>query len=612
MSVRRVPAPQATAPISAQRANVLLVDDQPENLVALEAALESVDARLVCVQSGVEALRAVLDEQFAVILLDVRMPVLDGFETMKLLKQRERTRNVPIIFLSAAQEERNVWRGYASGAVDYLHKPVDPEALRAKVSVFIALHEKELALQRAHAELEQRVLERTAELAASNEALEHEIAERRAAEHRLYELAHRDALTGFANRGMLMEEIDRALARTRRGAPPFAVMMIDVDRFKGVNDRLGHLAGDRLLLGLANRLASCLRSVDIAGRLGGDEFAILLDGVAAAEDATKTAARIQRALEVPFMFDGKEVSITASIGIAVMEPRYTKGEELLRDADAAMYRAKETGRARYQVFDLEMRTTATAQMRVEGELARAVGRAELLLHYQPIVDVRTTAPVGFEALVRWQHPERGLVHPADFIPLAESNGMIRAIGHWVLEEACRQLAAWHTHPALTMSVNLSTHQLADPDLARMIEDVIRGAQIDPRRLNLEITDSAVMPNIGLVEETLAKLRHLGVAVSLDDFGTGYSCLSYLHELPVTAVKVDRSFVQRLYTPKERPELVHAIVALAHTLGISVTAEGVETAQQLAFLRELACEHAQGFLFSEPLDAGAAIRFLTSA
>lgn len=583
--------------------SVLVVDDRQENLVALEASLEPLGARIVCVRSGFDALRAVLDHEFAVILMDVMMPGIDGIETIRLLKERERTRNVPIIFLTASRDAENLYRGYASGAVDYLFKPFDPDALRAKVAVFIALHEKELALQAAHAELEARVHERTAELAATNRELEQQVAERLAAERQLYELAHRDPLTGFANRALLMQELTRAVARAGRSPAPFAVMLIDIDHFKNVNDTLGHMAGDRLLLGIANRLSICLRDTDIPARLGGDEFAVILDGVGTAHDALQAADRIQNALSSPFILDGKEVLATASIGIALMESRYLRGEELLRDADAAMYRAKQSGRARSQVFDREMHDSVVAKTRLEAELVRAIDRNQLVLHYQPIVDTRTTELIGFEALVRWQHPERGLVAPAAFIPIAEGTGFIRSIDRWVLQTACRQLREWSA--PVTMSVNVSAQQLAHSDLASVVLATVHEAGIDPRRLNLEITESAMMTNIGIAEVSLARLRAAGIEISLDDFGTGYSCLSHLHDLPVTTVKIDRSFVQRLAVKTHEPVVIQAIIGLAHTLGMSVTAEGVESADQLAYLRTLGCERAQGYLFSKPIDAAAA-------
>jgi diguanylate cyclase (GGDEF)-like protein len=331
--------------------SILLVDDQPENLCALEASLEPVGQRLVCVSSGADALRAVLDNDFALILMDISMPELDGFDTVALIRERERSRHIPIIFLSAYPEQHHAMRSYSAGAVDYILKPFDPETLRSKVSVFVHLRQHELALHAAHAELEQRVLERTAELAAANIALEREIVERKAVEKRLFDQANHDGLTELANRDLLMTYLHRAVAQWRRQQTRrFAIMMIDLDRFKDVNDSLGHLAGDQLLRGVAQRLALCVREVDTVARLGGDEFAILVDGVAELKDVTSLAERIQHQLARPFVIDGKDVDASASIGIAMMKGSYRSADDILRDADSAMYSAKEAGRAGYRVF----------------------------------------------------------------------------------------------------------------------------------------------------------------------------------------------------------------------------------------------------------------------
>jgi len=332
--------------------SILLVDDHLENLYALEASLEPLGQRLVSVSSGTAALRAILDDEFAVILMDIRMPELDGFETVALLRERERSRHIPIIFLSAYPEQHHVLRSYSAGAVDYILKPFDPDALRSKVSVFVHLRQHELALRAISAELEQRVLERTAELAAANRALEREIVERKAVEQRLFDQAHHDGLTGLANRALLRTYLGRAVAQWRRNATrSFAVMMIDLDRFKDVNDTFGHLAGDQLLAGFARRLERCVREVDTAARLGGDEFAILVDDVRELEDVTRLAERIAHELAQPFTLDGNVVRASASIGIVMMTGSYSRGDELLRDADSAMYRAKEAGRGCYRVFE---------------------------------------------------------------------------------------------------------------------------------------------------------------------------------------------------------------------------------------------------------------------
>ncbi len=595
--------------------SVLLVDDRVENVLALEASLEPLGQRLVRAMSGEDALRAVLDEQFAVILMDIRMPGLDGFETLALLRKRERSRHIPIIFLTAYSEQQNLFRTYSSGAVDCLQKPFDPSSLRAKVSVFVHLRQNELALQAARDELEARVNERTNELASANTALEREIEQRKVIEQRLIDQAHRDVLTGLANRKLLLEHLKHAVGRWHRSPrPTFAVLMIDLDRFKVINDSLGHLAGDELLVEVSARLERCLRSVDTAARLGGDEFALLLDGIDELRDATHVAERIQAALRAPFVLDGREVFVSASIGIALMDQRYQAGSDLLRDADTALYRAKDAGRARTQVFDQTMHEIVLSQLHDEAELGAAVERGQLRLHYQPIIAVGTGAIIGFEALVRWQHPTRGLVSPAQFIPLAEETGLIRPIGRWVFDQACKQLAAWHAAGTgeLGIAVNVSANQLAEPGLAKYVGRTLQHHRIDPRLVELELTETTMMRGTTAEAHELAALHALGVSVSLDDFGTGYSCLSTLHQLPVTALKIDRSFVMPIGTADERPEIVRAIVMLAHNLGLRVIAEGVETPAQLQRLRDLGCEYAQGFYFSRPVDANAATVLLAAS
>ena len=591
---------------------VLIVDDRKENLLVLEAVLEPLGHRIVRAQSGRDALRAVLEEKFAVILMDVRMPGLDGLETMRLLRQQEGRRRVPIIFISAAEEEKQVYQSYSAGAVDYIRKPIDPDALRSKVSVFVHLRQHELALEAAHAEVEQRVAERTAELAQANSALAREIVERKAAEQRLTELAFRDSLTGLANRSLFMVHLERALRRSRRRpAEAFAVLMMDVDRFKVINDSLGHLAGDAFLVALAGRLSECVREVDSVARFGGDEFAILLDAVADLKDATRLTERLLKALDSPFMVEGKEIFASLSIGITMTSSRYTRAEELLRDSDAAMYRAKAEGGGRYQVFDIAMHANVVAQLHLEGELRRALERSEFRVHYQPIVSVAHGQVDAVEALVRWQHPERGLLFPEDFIPLAEETGLIRPLGRWVFRESCRQLGAWQRAGvgALAMNVNVSAREFADPELTQQIAVAAKEAEVAFSDIAIELTESVVMSGAGAPDDTLARLAALGLSICLDDFGTGYSCLSYLHRFPVSNLKIDRSFVSRIGARDDHAEIVHTIVAMAQSLDMSVTAEGVETLEQLERVRTLGCDRAQGYHFARAMDAGATEDFL---
>ena len=431
---------------------------------------------------------------------------------------------------------------------------------------------------------------------------------------RLLHDALHDRLTGLSNRALFMDRLEQAFARLERHPDTlFAVLFLDFDRFKNINDSLGHLAGDQLLKAIARRLLECLRPGDTVSRFGGDEFALLLEGVTDLSEATLVAERVQDAMRRPFQLGSQEVFSSASIGIALGHENYERAEDLLRDADMAMYRAKARGKARHEVFDAEMHTRAVTLLQLETDLRWAIEREEFRLHYQPIVTLESGQIVGFEALIRWQHPERGLVAPAEFIPIAEETGWIVPIGHWVLQEACAQLAAWQAEfPAqtsLSMSVNLSGKQFSQPDLIEIIKNIIRETGIAPGTLKLEITESAIMEDAQTVTSRLIELRQLGVKLGLDDFGTGYSSLSYLHRFPLDTLKIDRSFVARLLEDGENREIVRTIVTLGKNLGMNVVAEGVEEARQLSDLRGLDCQQGQGFFFARPLPASEAIRLL---
>jgi diguanylate cyclase (GGDEF)-like protein/PAS domain S-box-containing protein len=426
----------------------------------------------------------------------------------------------------------------------------------------------------------------------------------------------RDVLTSLPNRLLFMDRLERAVKNSRRSKDYlFAVFFLDLDRFKVVNDSLGHVMGDQLLVATARRLEACLRSTDAiarlaesptVARLGGDEFTILLDGIKHVSDATIIADRLQRELTLPFNLNGREVFTTVSIGIAVSATGYDRPEELLRDADTAMYRAKALGKARYELFDPAMRDIAVASLQLETDLRRAIERQEFENFYQPIVSLETGRIVGFEALVRWRHPERGLVLPADFILAAEESGMIVSIGYWVLREACRQMKAWQARFPVAnswmISVNLSTKQFKQPNLVEQIEHILEETKLQSSSLKLEITESLIMDSVDPATAMLSQLKTLGIQLSIDDFGTGYSSLSYLHQFPMDTLKVDRSFVSRMATNGQSTDIAHTIVILAHQLGLDVVAEGVETAEQLAQLRSLGCEYAQGHYFSEAVNA----------
>jgi diguanylate cyclase (GGDEF)-like protein len=442
-----------------------------------------------------------------------------------------------------------------------------------------------------------------------------DITDRKRAEEQLLHDAFHDALTGLPNRALFMDHVKMAIQRSRRsGNRLFAALFLDLDRFKIINDSLGHMVGDQLLVGIAHRLEACLRPGDTVARLGGDEFTILLEDLASMDDAIEVASRVQEAVSQPFNIGGHEVFTTASIGIALSNTGYERAEDLLRDADTAMYRAKMEGKKRHVVFDKAMHDRAMELLQLETDLRRAITRNEFFLNYQPIVSLETGKVMSFEALVRWRHPERGLVGPGDFIPVAEETGLIIPLGQWVLNEACLQMREWQRHgvadASVTMSVNLSSRQFSQPDLIEQVRGALRESGLRPGNLKLEITESMVMENIDTAIDMLMQLRGLGVGLSIDDFGTGYSSLSYLHRFPIDTLKIDRSFVTQMTDNSENAEIVRTIVTLARSLDMAVVAEGVETSDQLRQLGDLGCDYGQGYLFSRPVGAGPAAELLT--
>jgi diguanylate cyclase (GGDEF)-like protein len=468
-----------------------------------------------------------------------------------------------------------------------------------------------IALERAHADLAVHA-ERGEALERINAELQREIAEQRRSQRQMTHDALHDAVTGLPNRTLFMNRLDHAIAmNAREHVYDFAVLFLDLDRFKLVNDSLGHIAGDDLLRAAADRLRSCVRPSDLVARIGGDEFTILIENIADASEATCIAERISAELSRPFTVSGEEVFTSASIGIAVSATGYRSADAVLRDADTAMYRAKERGKGRYEIFDRRMHVQAVERMLMEMDLRRAVEREEFRIVYQPIISIRSGELTGFEALLRWDHPVRGTIAPNDFISIAEENGLIVPIGVWVLKRVCAQLRRWQTMASapLTASINVSLRQTFDPTLIDELDRVLAAAHVEGASIRLEITESAMVERSAA--DFFERVRQLGIELCIDDFGTGYSSLAYLVNLPIDALKIDRSFVSTLDSSSEHCELVKTIIALAHNLGIEVIAEGVETPTQLRLLASLGCEYAQGFLFAEPLSEEAADRLVTS-
>jgi len=559
--------------MEAPAAGILLVDDRPDNLLALEAVLEPLGQRAVRAGSGEEALRAVLREDLALILMDVEMPGLDGFETAAQIKRREKSRGIPIIFLTAARDDqRATFRGYEVGAVDYLAKPFPPAVLRSKVQVFVELHEA-----------------------------------RREAERLARRAAH-DALTGLPNRLLFMDRLESALAAMQRRPARVAILFFDLDGFKLVNDTLGHEAGDQLLQQVAERLLGVLRPSDAVARFGGDEFTVLAEAGEEERDVVEVAERISAAIAAPFRLDAGDAFVSTSIGIALASEPGEDPELLVREADAAMYRAKQRGGARHEIFDGDMRRRALERIDTENALRRALDHGELQLVYQPEVDLASGAVVAVEALLRWEHPEHGLLGPLDFLPGIEHSPLMGQIGAWVLGEALAELERWDALlPApspVTLAVNVAARRLGARDFVPALVRTLADSGADPHRLRLEITESAILDDARFRVASLDELSALGVGLALDGFGAACPSLSRLRDLPLDTVKIDRSLIEAAVAGDGRHSLLAAMLKLAHALGFATVAAGVETEQQVEEISALGCDRAQGNLFAAPMPGDA--------
>jgi diguanylate cyclase (GGDEF)-like protein/PAS domain S-box-containing protein len=723
---------------------ILIVDDLPDNLRVLSAALSGQGFQIRCAKSGAIALMAVETTSPDLILLDIKMPDMDGYEVCQRLKASALTRDIPVIFLSALDDVFDKVKAFNLGGADYITKPFQVEEVLIRVKHQLALKAAEIGIRQLNQELEERVKQRTEELEKINAELQIEITERQLIEeslkvseerldsilgaiedvvwsmdetmsktfylnaavekiygysmsdfledHHLWlkvihpedrvrvkntthtlpitgsfneeyrilrpdrevcwvsnqghcvydrdgnllrvdgivrditaqkkaqqQLVHdalHDPLTNLPNRNLFMERVEQALNHNKRNPQYlFAVMFIDLDRFKMINDSLGHIVGDQFLQAIAKLLASCLRGGDTVARLGGDEFTILVNDMRDPNEAMMIAERILNKFLHPIEIGDQSIFGSASIGIVINNREYETSDNLLRDADIAMYRAKSLGKGRFTIFDKEMYEQNLKTIQLDNDLRYALDRQEFELYYQPILHLSSEKLAGFEALIRWHHPERGLVPPNDFIPIAEETGLIIAIGDWVLHQASQQMHDWQSKfpeaKSLKMSINFTCQQIREKNLIEKLDRVLAVSGIDGSVLRLEITESSMMDQ---GEETIAKLEELrarNIQLSLDDFGQGYSSLSYLHRFPINTLKIDRTFVEQMSLGGQNLEIIRTIIILAHALDMNVVAEGVETHEQMSILKQLGCEYAQGYLFSRPVIAASAEKMIRS-
>jgi diguanylate cyclase (GGDEF)-like protein len=602
---RREPA-ASTGPA----AKLLLVDDIEDNRVVLRRRFQRRGFEVDEAESGARALELIGRYDYDLVLLDVRMPDMDGVEALKRLRLTHPADLLPVIMCTANNASEDVVVALEAGANDYVAKPVDFAVALARVQSQVErkrnnakLKEAYAALNALNGDLERRVEERTRDLANTNEKLLLEVLRRQQADARTQYLAYHDALTGLPNRVTFRAACQDALAAAKSTNMSAAVFFLDLDGFKNINDTLGHSAGDVLLKAVATRLRERLPTRLTLARLGGDEFGVLLAACPSVGAAIGVATDVVEALAEPFQIDAHSVSIAASVGVSLSSGGEENIDEVLKSADLAMYRAKEDSRngmggGAYRLFDPSMDEEAQNALQLKMEMRAALKNGEFLLHFQPIVSVTTGRIVAFEALIRWQHPTRGLIGPVNFIPLAESTRYIVPIGEWVIREACRVAATWPDD--IKVAVNLSPVQFQRSDITPVVIDALATSGIAPERLELEITESVLLDKSDKHVRTLEALREIGATISMDDFGTGFSSLSYLRTFPFDKIKIDQSFIQSLGDDKRSLDIITAIAGLGRSFGMKTVAEGVETALQYAAIAEQGCTEVQGRYYAMPM------------
>jgi diguanylate cyclase (GGDEF)-like protein len=588
------------------RRRLLIVDDVRDNRVLLRRRFERRGFDVVEAESGLAALALIDEDSFDLVLLDIMMPGIDGIETLKRIRVQKSASLLPVIMVTGKTASENMVEALQLGANDYVTKPVDFAVALARVEAQINRKraEEQAAfaadeLRKSNEELERRVAERTSRLIEANQKLKIEIAEREELQAKSQYLAYHDSLTGLGNRLLFKEHLEEAL-RDVSAPHPVAVLFLDLDGFKSVNDTLGHSVGDLLLKSIATKLRDILQSTDRISRQGGDEFAILQTSGAQPASSLALAEKILAIVGQQFIIEGHDVTVGASIGIAIGSPGETDAEIILKSADLAMYSAKSEGRGTYRMFDPEMNLIVQARRILERDLRAAFSQNEFKLFYQPLVNLSTRKVKAFEALMRWEHRERGLVPPSEFIQVAEEMGLIVPLGEWALRQACAEAMDWPDD--VCVSVNLSPLQFAKGNLVATVVSALASSGLPGSRLELEITESVLLEKSDRNLYILNQLRALGVRISMDDFGTGYSSIGYLRSFPFDKIKIDRSFVRDLLVDEGSLAIVRAIAGLGVSFGITTTAEGVETEEQMQCLSLEGCVEVQGYFYSKPVPA----------
>jgi diguanylate cyclase (GGDEF)-like protein len=586
------------ASASTRLGRILLVDDQAQNRDMLGRRLERRGYEVVLRETAVGIEDAISELGIELVLLDWMMPERSGLDALQGIRRRFDAEHVPVIVVTALDDGDIVSKALEGGANDYITKPIDLRVLTARVKAQLDRRQAVLELDAIRDNLERTVQQRTQDLMSANETLSAEISEREAAEARAQTLARHDPLTGLANRRHFLEELERRLGLIDEEASAFALMFVDLDRFKPINDVHGHAIGDQLLQVIATRLTSCIRDDSFAARLGGDEFAVLLEGPGGREAVASAARRILHELSAPILVNGLKLTVGASIGIALCPEDGRDAADLLQRGDAAMLRAKED-RGAYKFFDSSIDEELKSKAALETELRTAIPNGDIVPYFQPVVRVETGELAGFEVLARWPHRERGMISPVSFIPVAEDAGLVDAMFWALLAQACRK--ALEAPGEFVLAVNISPSQVRDQWFPEKVLRTLRETGFPAQRLEIEVTESAMIGDVARAKTSLMSLKNQGVRIALDDFGTGYSSLFLLRELPIDKLKIDRSFVARITTDRENETIVGALIGLGKALGLKVTAEGVEDEATADALRAMGCEFAQGYLYGQAIE-----------